>query len=99
MVFPPGRIASSRFLLFWISSGATVVFLEKFDEDLYLYSIEKYSMNLLTLPTLLGQKLVSEDFADKYDFSSLKITGGAAFGENISKAIVKKCNVIFREIK
>ncbi len=98
MVFPPGRIASSRFLLFWISSGATVVFLEKFDEDLYFYSIEKYSMNLLTLPTLLGQKLVSEDFADKYDFSSLKmiITGGTAFGENISKAIVKKYNVIFR---
>jgi hypothetical protein len=49
----------------------------------------------------LGQKLVSGDFADKYDFSSLKmiITGGAAIGENISKAIVKKYNVIFRESK
>ncbi len=36
MVFPSGQIASSRFLYFWTSSGATVVLLEKFDEDLYL---------------------------------------------------------------
>jgi hypothetical protein len=51
----------------------------------------------------LGPKLVSGDVADKYDFSSLSflviITGGAAFAENISKAIVKKYNVIFRESK
>ncbi len=53
----------------------------------------------MTSPTFLGQKLVSEDFADKYDFSSLKmiITGGAAFAENISKTIVKKYNIQYSE--
>ncbi len=99
MSYDSGHVPSSLYLLLWISYGATVVLLGKFDEELYFQSVEKYKINLLPTYAALSHKLIEGEFAQKYDLSSVQmiITGGAPFDAKVSKAIVDKYNVIFRE--
>jgi acyl-coenzyme A synthetase/AMP-(fatty) acid ligase len=99
MIFTAGHICSTLYLPFWISTGAKVVLLVKYSEELYLQSVEKYKINLLPTYPALGRKLVEGELAEKYDLSSVKmvIIGGASFDAKVSKAIVEKYNVIFRE--
>jgi acyl-CoA synthetase (AMP-forming)/AMP-acid ligase II len=94
-----GHITSSLYPPLWISYGATVVLLVKFDEELYFQSVEKYKINLLPIFSAMGRKLVEGELAEKYDLSSVKmmVTGAAPFDAMVSKAIVEKYNVIFRE--
>ncbi len=65
MIYPPGNISSSLLLPLWISSGATVVLLGKFEEELYFQTIEKYKINFL--PTFIAPslKLVAGELAEK----------------------------------
>jgi acyl-coenzyme A synthetase/AMP-(fatty) acid ligase len=98
MIYPSGHI-TSIYLPLWISYGATVILLVKYDEELYFQSVEKYKINLLPTYSAMGRKLVEGDLAKKHDLSSVKmiITIGAHFDKKVSKAIVEKYNVIFRE--
>jgi acyl-coenzyme A synthetase/AMP-(fatty) acid ligase len=99
MIFTAGHICSTLYLPFWISTGAKVVLLVKYSEELYLQSVEKYRINLLPTYPALGRKLVEGELAKKYDLSSVKmvILPGAPFDAKTSTAIVEKYNVIFRE--
>jgi acyl-coenzyme A synthetase/AMP-(fatty) acid ligase len=72
-VYSSGHIISSLYLPYWISYGATVVLLIKFDEELYFQSVEKYKINLLPTFATLGRKLVEGELAQKYDLSSVKM--------------------------
>jgi acyl-coenzyme A synthetase/AMP-(fatty) acid ligase len=101
MIHNPGHMNPALFLPFWISYGATVVLIVKFEEELYFQTIEKYKINLLHIYNELGRKLVEGEFAEKYDLSSVKMitSSGAYFDGKVSKAIVEKYNVIFRERK
>ncbi len=94
-----GHIGTLLFQFVWFSSGATIVMLEKNEEELWLESVEKYRINLLFIFPAMGHKLVKGELADKYDFSSVKMmfTGAAPFPGNVAEDIVKKYNVIFRE--
>jgi acyl-coenzyme A synthetase/AMP-(fatty) acid ligase len=99
-LFPylPGHISSTQYLPFWISYGATVILLVKFDEELYFQSVEKYKINLLPVFPTWGRKLIEGELALKYDLSSVKmITTLTTFDAKVSKAIVEKYNVIFQE--
>ncbi len=99
MTLPLGHLGGSLFLPIWFCSGATVILFEKLDEKLLLKSVEKYRINLMTIFASMGHKLINGELADKYDLSSVKmmITAGAAFSKHISKDIVNKYNVLFRE--
>ncbi len=61
MSYDSGHITSSLYPLLWISYGATVVLLGKFDEELYFQSVEKYKINLLPTYPALGYKLMIND--------------------------------------
>jgi acyl-coenzyme A synthetase/AMP-(fatty) acid ligase len=99
MIFPLGHIGGQVFLPVWLSFGATIVLLEKYDHELLLKAVEKYRINLLSLFPAIGHKLIKGELVDKYDLSSIKMmfTTGAAFTESVAKDIIKKYNVIFRE--
>ncbi len=92
-----GHLSGSLFFPIWFCSGATVILFEKL-EELLLKSVEKYRINLMRILASMGHKLINGELADKYDLSSVKMmTVGAAFPKHISKDIVKKYNVLFRE--
>ncbi len=99
MAFPSGHIGVILWQFVWFSSGVTIVMLEKYEEELWFESVEKYKINLLPIFPAMGYKLVNEEFVGKYDFSSVKLmlTGGSAFPGHIAEEIVKKYKVIFRE--
>ncbi len=97
--FTFGEIAGSLFMPRWLCLGSIVIILEKFDEELYFQSVEKYRINVLPIFPSFGHKLIKGELADKYDLSSVKMmnTGAVAFPANVAEAIVKKYKVIFRE--
>ncbi len=99
MAYTDGHIGGLLFLPVWIGSGATVVVLERYEEELWFQSVEKYKINFLTVFPANGHKLIRGKLSEKYDFSSLKLifTGAAPFPGNVAEEIVKKYKVIFRE--
>jgi acyl-coenzyme A synthetase/AMP-(fatty) acid ligase len=99
MAYIDGHIGGLLFLPVWMGSGATVVVLERYEEELWFQSVEKYRINLLFVFPANSYKLIRGELADKYDFSSVKLiyTGGAPFPGNVAEEIVKKYKVIFRE--
>ena len=99
LILPLGHIGGSYMIPAHVLGGTTVVLLGDFDEELLLKSIEKYRIDRLPVFPNIGRRFIEGHLVDKYDLSSVKIvsTGGAAFPGNISKAIVDKYGVQFRE--
>jgi acyl-coenzyme A synthetase/AMP-(fatty) acid ligase len=97
--FSLASIVGSLFLPRWLCTGATVVLLEKFDEEIYFQSFEKYKINVLPVFPTFGHKLIKGELANKLNLSSVKMmnSGAAAFPANVSEAILKKYNLIFHE--
>jgi hypothetical protein len=49
MAYPFGHIGVLFFQFVWFSSGVTIVMLEKYEEELWFESVEKYRINLLPI--------------------------------------------------
>lgn len=77
-----------------IGGNSSVVF-SRFEEKLFLQSIEKYKIQYLTVVPPIMVFLAKHPLVDKYDLSSIrKIWCGAApLSEKIEKAVVKRLNI------
>lgn len=76
--------------------GAETVFLPKFEEHLFLNTIQKYKTNTAFLVPPLLVFLAKSPLVDKYDLSSLFVIGcGAApLSKEISDAVKERLNII-----
>lgn len=76
--------------------GAETVFLPKFEEHLFLNTIQTYKTNTAFLVPPLLVFLAKSPLVDKYDLSSLFVIGcGAApLGKDISDAVKERLNII-----
>lgn len=82
-------------LLVGLIVGAKGVILARFDEKVFLHTIEKYRIETLTLVPPLMVFLAKHPLVDRYDLSSVKIIwcGAASLSEEIQKAVAKRLNV------
>lgn len=77
-------------------SGAEIVFLPKFEEHLFLRTIQKYKTNSAFLVPPLLLFLAKSPLVDKYDVSSLVVIGcGAApLSKEIGDAVKERLNIL-----
>ncbi|XP_047350462.1 4-coumarate--CoA ligase 1-like [Vespa velutina] len=82
-------------LLVGLIVGAKGIILARFEEKLFLHTIEKYKIEALTLVPPLMVFLAKHPFVDRYDLSSIKTIwcGAASLPEEIQKAVAKRLNV------
>ncbi|KAI4483821.1 hypothetical protein M0802_013295 [Mischocyttarus mexicanus] len=75
--------------------GCKGIILTRFDEKLFLHSIEKYKIETLTLVPPLMVFLAKHPFVSRYDLSSVKTIwcGAASLSEEIQKAVAKRLNI------
>ncbi|GAB1864815.1 Luciferin 4-monooxygenase [Camponotus japonicus] len=77
-----------------IGGNSSVVF-SRFEEELFLQSIEKYKIKYLTVVPPIMVFLAKHRLVDKYDLSSIKRIwcGAAPLSEEIEKAVAKRLNI------
>lgn len=75
-----------------ISKNRTVLYLNKFQEDVYLQCIEKYKAGILLMVPPLLVILTKSKLIDKYDVSSVQIMycGGAPLDSSVMTSIKKR---------
>ncbi|KAL0270405.1 UNVERIFIED_CONTAM: hypothetical protein PYX00_007826 [Menopon gallinae] len=75
-------------LLLAAAQNTRVIVMSKFDEKLFLSSIEKYRISLLCIVPPLVVFLAKHPLVDKYDLSSLKriVSGAAPLSKDVQKA-------------
>ncbi|XP_017890150.1 luciferin 4-monooxygenase [Ceratina calcarata] len=75
--------------------GNKNVILSRFDEKMFLRSIEKYKIENITLVPPLMVFLAKHPIVDKYDLSSIKEVwcGAAPLSEDIAKMVAKRLNI------
>lgn len=86
-------------LLVRLAFGNKSVILSRFEETIFLRTIEKYRIEYITLVPPLMVFLAKHPIVDKYDLSSVKDIwcGAAHLSENIAKVVAKRLNM--RNIK
>ncbi|XP_054153125.1 uncharacterized protein LOC128951863 [Oppia nitens] len=99
MPYPCGHISGTCMIPLQLISGAQLVIMGEFDEDLLFRSIEKYRIQILPAFPSFGRRLIEGDSAQLYDLSSLQLmsTGGAAFPGHIAQQIIDKYGIKFKE--
>ncbi|KAI4477049.1 hypothetical protein M0804_013050 [Polistes exclamans] len=82
-------------LLVGLIMGSKSIILSRFDEKLFLHTIEKYKIETLTLVPPLMVFLAKHPIVSRYDLSSIKTIwcGAAPLSEEIQKAVAKRLNV------
>ncbi|KZC06219.1 PREDICTED: luciferin 4-monooxygenase [Dufourea novaeangliae] len=86
-------------LLVRLAFGNKSIILPRFDEKMFLQTIEKYRIEYITLVPPLMVFLAKHPIVDKYDLSSIKDIwcGAAHLSEDIAKMVAERLNV--RSIK
>lgn len=76
--------------------GAEMVFLPKFEEHLFLNTIQKYKTNLTFLVPPLVVFLAKSPLVNNYDLSSLRLIrcGAAPLSAGIGDAVKKRLNIL-----
>ncbi|XP_054154023.1 uncharacterized protein LOC128952629 [Oppia nitens] len=99
MLYPFGHISGTVYIPLLMISGAQLVIIGEFDDDLLFKSIERYRIQILSLFSNFGRSLIDGNLAENYDLSSLQlmITGGAAFPGHIAQQIIEKYGIKFIE--
>ncbi|XP_075224482.1 luciferin 4-monooxygenase-like isoform X1 [Lycorma delicatula] len=74
-----------------------MILLSKFEEHLFLSTIEKYKINVLPMVPPLMVFLAKHPLVDKFDLSSIKtiLCGAAPCGENVIKEVMKRLGIKF----
>lgn len=82
-------------LLVRLSFGNKSVILPRFDEKIFLRTIERYKIGYLTIVPPLMVFLAKHPIVDKYDLSSIKEIwcGAAPLSEKIAKMVAKRLNM------
>ncbi|XP_031843333.1 luciferin 4-monooxygenase [Nomia melanderi] len=82
-------------LLVRLTFGNKSVILPRFEENMFLRTIEKYRIEYITLVPPLMVFLAKHPIVDKYDLSSVKDIwcGAAHLSENITKVVAKRLNI------
>lgn len=94
-LLPFFHIYSFTILLVRLIFGNKNVVLSRFDEKVFLQTIEKYKIAYLTLVPPLMVFLAKHPIVDRYDLSSVKEIwcGAAPLSEEIAKAVAKRLNL------
>ncbi|XP_033339264.2 luciferin 4-monooxygenase [Megalopta genalis] len=82
-------------LLVRLAFGNKSVILPRFEENMFLRTIEKYRIEYITLVPPLMVFLAKHPIVDKYNLSSVKDIwcGAAHLSENIAKIVAKRLNI------
>lgn len=75
-----------------LATGKTVKFMTKFNEDIFLRSVEEYQIDSLTLVPPLMVWIAKSPKVNEYDLSLVKyiVSGGGPLAENVIEAITKR---------
>ncbi|XP_066249954.1 luciferin 4-monooxygenase-like [Euwallacea similis] len=85
-----GHIVGLRHLLL----GRTIVFMKRFDEDVFLRSIQDYGVDTLMISPPLALFLAKSDKVLKYDLSTVKhvLCGAAPLSKNMEEEVKRRLN-------
>ncbi|KMQ93562.1 luciferin 4-monooxygenase-like protein [Lasius niger] len=86
---------SFALLVIRLIGGSSCIVLSRFEEELFLRSVEKYKIEYLAVVPPIMVFLAKHPLVDKYDLSSVKRIwcGAAPLSEEIQKAVAKRLNI------
>ncbi|XP_066138247.1 luciferin 4-monooxygenase-like [Euwallacea fornicatus] len=85
-----GHIVSFRHLL----SGYTIIFMKRFDEDVFLRSIQDYGLDTLMISPPMALFLAKSDKVLRYDLSTVKhvLCGAAPLSKDLEEEVKRRLN-------
>ncbi|XP_050463423.1 uncharacterized protein LOC126857738 isoform X2 [Cataglyphis hispanica] len=95
VVLPFFHAYSFALLVIRLVSGNSGVVFSRFEEKLFLQSIEKYKIEYLAVVPSIMVFLAKHPLVDKYDLSSIKQIwcGAAPLSQQIQRAVAKRLNI------
>ncbi|OQR88829.1 4-coumarate-CoA ligase, partial [Thraustotheca clavata] len=98
-VLPYYHIYMGTLLNTFLLQGTAQVVLPKFDQELFLSSLEKYKVEKVHIVPPIASFLAKDPLVDKYDLSATKalISGAAPMGEGLQEAIESRLGVTMKQ--